>query len=329
MVVACLNEREQADFFPSGVFSKLRELCPGMKLLRPPGGDREEFHRMLAEAKPEVLIGGWSLPPLPATLPKGLRYLCYLCGSVRHIVARRHLEDGLLVTNWGDSISRTVAEAALLHILSCLRRAVYWEDAMHNRGAWRGANLEGQSLFGRRVGIHGFGRVSRELIRLLRPFGVTVRVFAPDADDSAGRTHGFETAPTLDDLFAESDIVVELAPLLPETTGVIQERHFRLLPAGGVFVNVGRGATVDEEGLVRVAREGAIQLGLDVFAEEPLRPDHPLRGLPNVFLTPHIAGPTADRCRDAGEFAVANLRRFSRGEAIEALITPDIYDRST
>ena len=276
-----------------------------------------------------VLIGGWSLPPLLKTPPTELAYLCYLCGSVRRIVGRRHLEDGLLVTNWGGSISRTVAEAALLHILSCLRRSAHWEIAMHGRGTWRGPALEGHSLFSRRVGIHGFGRVCRELIRLLRPFETNIRVFAPDADSAAGRIHGFEPAASLDELFSNSDIVVELAPLLPETAGVIKERHLRMLGVGGVFVNVGRGATVDEPGLVRVAQEGIIQFGLDVFAPEPLRPDHRLRGLPNVFLTPHIAGPTIDRCRDAGEFALANLRRFAHGERLEAVITPEVYDRST
>jgi phosphoglycerate dehydrogenase-like enzyme len=124
-------------------------------------------------------------------------------------------------------------------------------------------------------------------------------------------------------------VLVELAPLIPATTGLIDEKLLRLLPPGAAFVNVGRGAVVDEDALIRVAREGKIQFGLDVYAHEPLAPDHPLRGLPNVFLTPHFAGPTLDRYPDATAQALRNLRAFTQGLPLEAIVTPEVYDRST
>jgi len=328
-VVLYLNEFEERTFFPAGLFDQLLKFAPQARMVRQTRSDTADLARCLDELKPVVLVGAWSTPRLPEQLPESLQYLCYLCGTVKMITNRRHLENGLRVTNWGGSISRTVAEAALLHILACLRRVPHWTIAMHQQGAWRTPEMEGTSLFGLSVGIHGFGRVSRALIRLLKPFEVKIKVFAPDADAAAGQIHGFEPVATLEDLFAGSEIVVELAPLIPETTGIVQERHLRLLPPGGVFVNVGRGPVVDEPGLVRVAQEGAIRIGLDVFATEPLAPDHPLRGLPNVFLTPHIAGPTANSCRDIGEYALANLRRFAAGQQLEALVTPETYDRST
>ena len=136
-------------------------------------------------------------------------------------------------------------------------------------------------------------------------------------------------AASLDALFAGNDVVIELAPLIPATIGTVTERHLRLLRDGGVFVNVGRAAIVDEAALLRVAREGKIFVGLDVFVEEPLPVNSGFRGLPNVSLTPHIAGPTPDRHGDATAFALRNLRAYAAGQPLEAAITPEIYDRST
>jgi phosphoglycerate dehydrogenase-like enzyme len=109
----------------------------------------------------------------------------------------------------------------------------------------------------------------------------------------------------------------------------VTERHLRLIRPGGVFVNVARGAVVDEAALARVAAEGRIQVGVDVFTEEPLPAASPLRGLRNVSLTPHLAGPTTDRRCDAGAFALANLRAYATGRHLQAVVTPEVYDRST
>jgi phosphoglycerate dehydrogenase-like enzyme len=295
-----------------------------------PVGTDDDFSAALAEAAPEVLLAGWSTPPLPADLPPSLRYICYLAGSVKRLVTRRHLENGLLVTNWGGSISRTVAEAALWHILSGLRRGTHWTLALHQERGWKQQEREvTASLFGRRVGLHGFGRVARELVPLLQPFGCPIAVFAPEIDAVAARTHGVTAATSLETLFSESDVVVETAPLTAASRRSVTAGLLGRLRPGSVFVNVARGEIVDEEALVRVAQEGHVFFGLDVFATEPLPADSPLRGLRNVSLTPHLAGPTTDRCADAGAFALANLRAYAGQRPLQAVITPAVYDSST
>ena len=276
-----------------------------------------------------MLVTCWKTPPLPPTLPANLRYVCHLAGSIKHLVTREHIERGLLVSNWGGSISRIVAEWALFHILSCLRRATHWTLAMHKAGAWKDGGSETASLFGRRVGLHGFGLVARELVRLLQPFGCVISACAPDVTAETEARNGVRRVATLEELFAGNDIIVELAPLIPATTGIITEKLLRLIPPGGVFVNVGRGAVVDEAGLLRVASEGKIMVGLDVFTKEPLPVDSGFRGLPNVTLTPHLAGPTTDRRRDAGAFALDNLRAYAEDRPPQAVITTRIYDSST
>jgi phosphoglycerate dehydrogenase-like enzyme len=202
-------------------------------------------------------------------------------------------------------------------------------SAMRRPGVWKDPRTETASLFGRRVGLHGFGLIARELIALLRPFGVEIEVCAPESDPALYAAYGARRTSSLEELFAGNDVVIELAPLNPETMGIVTERLLRLIPAGGVFINVGRGAVVDEEALLRVAREGRIQVGLDVYATEPLPADSGLRGLPNVALLPHLGGPTTDRCRDAGAFAQRNLRAYSSGQGLESVISPEVFDVST
>ena len=328
ILVAVLAE-ELRDFLPEPLLGQVRALTPGFTHWDTANRTAADFAAALAAADPEVLLACWKTPPLPAALPPRLRYVCYLCGSVRRLVTREQIERGLLVTNWGGSISRIVAEWALFHILSCLRRATHWTLAMHNEGAWKNGGSETASLFGRRIGLHGFGQIARELVQLLRPFNVTISSFAPDVTPELEAAHSIHRAASLEALFAENDIIVELAPLNPATAGLVQEKHLRLIRPGGVFVNVGRGAVVDEAALLRVAQEGKIMVGLDVYGVEPLPVNSPFRGLRNVTLTPHIAGPTTDRRRDAGVFAVKNLAAYSASQPLQAVITPAIYDTST
>ncbi len=328
-IFAALTPQETREFLPGPLLDELRALTPRFETHDTTAGDTAAFHHALAAANPEVLVACWKTPPLPAQLPPNLRYACYLAGSVKKLVSRAHIERGLIVTNWGGSISRIVAEWALFHILSCLRRATHWTLAMHREGAWKDRDTETASLFGRKVGLHGFGQVARELVRLLQPFGCHVSVFAPDVNEDTERAFHVRRAASLDALFADNDIVVELAPLIPATIGIVTERHLRLIRPGGVFVNVGRGAVVDEAALLRVAQEGKIQIGLDVFTVEPLPADSAFRGLPNVTLTPHLAGPTTDRRRDAGEFSRASLRAYSAGEQLQAVVDLRAFDTST
>ncbi|MES2696057.1 MAG: NAD(P)-dependent oxidoreductase [Verrucomicrobiota bacterium] len=330
-LLAVLTPTEVREFLPGPILTEVRALAPEFRLIDPTGVDEATFARELAATNPEILLACWKTPPLPDTLPPRLRYVCYVSGSVKRLVRRPHLEHGLAVTNWGSAISRTVAEAALFHILAALRNASHWSIAMHQPGvaAWKNGITDARSLFCRSVGIHGFGPVARELVGLLKPWNCPVTAFAPDLTAELARPYGVERAASLDALFAQNEIVVELAPLIPATTGIVTERLLRLIRPGGVFINVGRGAVVDEDALLRVAQEGKISVGLDVYTTEPLPADSGFRALPRVTLTPHTAGPTIDRYQDAGAFALKNLRAYLEDRPLEAVITPEIYDQSS
>lgn len=328
-LLVVLTPEEERNFWPGDWSRPLRELCPRADFIDPTELTAESFAAELRRLDPEVVVACWRTPPLPEVLPPGLRYVCYLTGSVRQLVRRAHLEQGLRVTNWGSIISRIVAECALFHVLACLRRGPHWTQTLQGGTGWRDGFNEVQSLFERRVGLHGYGSVAREFLRLIAPFGCHICVCAPDFDETAAQVTGAARAASLDILFAANDVVIELAPLNDATRGSVTERHLRLLPTNGVFVNVARAAIADEAGLLRVAAEGQLRIGLDVFHKEPLPADSPWRRLTEVSLTPHIAGPTLDRYPDATAHALRNLRAYAAGEPLTAVVTPQGYDQAT
>jgi len=328
-LVVAVNPEEKTDFLAEPILSEMRALPGAFHWLDTAKLSQAEYYRELAAIDPDVLVACWSTPLLPATAPARLRYFCNIAGGVRTLIGRPHLERGMIVTNWGSSISRTVAECALLLTLACLRRAGRWIPAMYTAGAWRDHHIDTASLFEKRVGLHGFGQVARALVKLLAPFDTEIGICAPEEDLALYAAHGARRIPTLEELFAWSDVIIDVAPFNSATAKIVSERLLRLMRPGAVFVNVGRGGVVDEEALVRVAREGLIHVGLDVFATEPLPADSGLRGLPNVVLLPHLAGPTLDRRRDAGAQTLRNLRAYSADRPLDAVITPEIYDSLT
>ena len=331
--LAALSPAEITDFLPPPSLERLQNLLPGLEFADPTAFEPAGWARNLAARRPEILITDWKTPTLPAEWLSDpgypLKYLCHFTGSVRKLIPRAFLERGLLVTNWGNSISRTVAECGLLLTLSALRRASSWAIEMHTSGAWKTPAVFTESLFGRRVGLHGFGNISQHLARLMQPFEVSIATYSPSVPDSVLESFVVTRARSLEALFSENNVIIELAAYTPENRHLVSESILRMIPEGGTFVNVGRGAVVDEEALLRIAREGRLQVALDVYGKEPLPADSGFRGLPNVTLLPHLGGPTIDRRQDAGALGVANLERYLNGEPLEAVVSLPVYDRST
>jgi phosphoglycerate dehydrogenase-like enzyme len=331
-IAIVLDSWESESFLPPPVMEALHEISGSLFLAQPSEfRDKSEWEEWLSRSAPEILISGWTTPELPldtlARVPS-LKYVCHLVGAIRGTIPERLIEEGLLVTNWGHSISRTVAECGLMLAIAALRRVSWWTLEMHERGGWKDRKaVETGSLFGRRVGLHGFGAIAQELRKLLEPFGVPVSTYSPSVPDALLEAYAVERAVSLEALFSENDVIIELAALTSRTRGVVTEALLRMIPRGGVFVNVGRGAVVDEEALARVAAEGHIQVALDVFAVEPLPLDSPLRRIDHVLMLPHLGGPTIDRRQDAAWHGLENIRRYLSGEPLQSRINVEISNR--
>lgn len=293
------------------------------------------WERLLDETQPTVLVTGWWTPAIPRRFTDStespLRYVCHLAGTVRNLIPRELIERGVMVSNWGACIGQSVAEHALLLVLGLLRNLPAWKPFLEG---WEGSHiprkaLRTRSLRGKRVGLHGFGAVARAFAELVQPFDVTLSAYSKGVPESLFAAHGVQRCHTLEELFADSDILIECEALTPDTRETVNEHILRQLPIGAVFVNVGRGPVVEEAALLRVAEERSLRLGLDVYHEEPLAPDSVLHGLSSALLSPHIAGPADDSFPTLWDFAMRNLRRYFNGEAIEGQVTTDVYDRTT
>ncbi len=262
----------------------------------------------------EIVIGGWGAPRIsPEDAPR-LRSIVYLGG-----VAATCLENvaewsrrGLTAANARSINARPVAEYALAMIL------LDGKDAFAAAAAQRpGAAPAPRSPahFGnhrRTVGIVGLSQTARALIELLQPFDLDVVAYSPELTPALADELNV-VMRTLEEVMAQSDIVSLHQPLTAATRGQIDRRLLSLMRDGTTLLNTARGGVVDQEALVERLRDGRIRAILDVTEPEPLDDDHQLRSLPNVVLTPHIAGSLGAELYRMGQNAVEEVRRFVEG----------------
>jgi phosphoglycerate dehydrogenase-like enzyme len=263
----------------------------------------------------DVLITGWGCPWIGAAelaaMPR-LRAVVHAAGTVKDHVSPDVWSRGIIVTTAAEANAYPVAEYTLAAILLAGKGVP--ELARGYSADPGGSAASGPDIgnYQRTVGIVGASRVGRRVIELLAPFDFAVLVYDPylaDDDPILARA----TRVTLDELFRRSSIVSVHAPLLPETTNLVGSHQFDLMSPGSVLINTARGAIVDHDALVRAVRAKGVRAILDVTAPEPLPAGHPLRGLPGVILTPHVAGSLGNELRRLGESAVRELELLAAG----------------
>jgi phosphoglycerate dehydrogenase-like enzyme len=275
----------------------------------------EELAERLSGA--EICFTGWGTPRFDAGVLRGadrLRLLAHTAGSVAGLVSPELYDQGVQVVSGNDVFAESVAESVVAYSLMALRRLPYWAGEMQG-GRWKTVEYWNEGLLDQTVGLVGFGAVARFLAPLLTAFRARMRAYDPFVPAAAMRGCGVEPAP-LRELIAGSKIISLHAPKTPETHHLIDAELLKLVPDGALFVNTARGSLVDEEALAAQLRTGRFLAVLDVFDVEPLPPDSPLRGLPNVILMPHIAGPTVDRRRLAALTVVEEAERLLAGKPL-------------
>ncbi|MBT1159783.1 2-hydroxyacid dehydrogenase [Aminobacter anthyllidis] len=212
---------------------------------------------------------------------------------------------GIMVTNTPDVLTEEVADTAVGLLINTVRELPRAEAWLRD-GRWVGEGgyrLTPGTLRGRRVGILGMGRIGLAIARRLEAFGL------PVAYHNRRRVEGlaYDYYPTLKELAVAVDTLVSVAPATPQTEKIVNAGIFAALGANGVFVNVGRGATVDEAALVDALSNGTIlAAGLDVFADEPNVPQA-LINLPNASLLPHVASATVHTRQAMADLAADNI----------------------
>jgi phosphoglycerate dehydrogenase-like enzyme len=217
------------------------------------------------------------------------------------------------------SVARSTIELGFGLMLAVLRRIPQTDQAMR-RGEW--PSFAGRTLHGKTLGILGLGRIGREVALVAKAFGMQILAWGPTLTPERAASSG-ATHMELDELLRAADIVTVQLKLSEESRGLLNERRLRLMPPHAVLINTARGAIVDEPALVRVLQEGAIAgAGLDVFTEEPLHRDSPLRSLDNVVLTSHLGWPADLTYRSMAEGMAAIVEAYLEGK-YDKVINPD------
>jgi phosphoglycerate dehydrogenase-like enzyme len=260
----------------------------------------------------EVLITAWGTPPIDAEalarMPR-LRAVVHAAGSVKHFLGDEVWDRGIRVTSEAALNARPVAEYALAAVLWATKGVLPLTERFRSDRVAPDLTVDDtiDGSYGTVVGILGASATGRALLELLGPFDLTLLVSDPTIDTAEATSLGAELVG-LDELFERSRVVSVHAPLVPETRHLVDRRLLARLGDGATLVNTARGPVVDHDALREELVAGRLRAILDVTEPEPLPVDDPLWTLPNVTLTPHVAGSQGAELRRLGRAAVDEVR---------------------
>ncbi|MGW0810589.1 hydroxyacid dehydrogenase [Nonomuraea sp. NPDC002799] len=266
-----------------------------------------------ALATAEVLWTSWWCPPITQDVldraPR-LRAIVHAAGSVKHHVTEACWQRGIVVSSGAAANAEPVAEYTLASILFAGKRVL--DIARLYREHRAALDLDGRfpgfGNYRRTIGIVGASRIGRRVIELLRSFELEVLVADPYLTEDLGVAH-----VELDELFGRCDVVSLHAPALPETRHLVDADRLARMPDGATLINTARGALVDQDALIAELASGRLYAVIDVTEPDVLPDGSPLYDLPNVLLTPHIAGSLGGELARIADLALDELARYAEG----------------
>lgn len=278
---------------------------------------------LLAEV--EVIFSGWGVPKMDAAFlaaaPK-LRAVFYGAGSIKPMTSDAFWERGIAVTSAYAMNAVPVSEFTLATILLSLKRTWHYVLETKRLGKYP-SRVKPPGAYGTKVGLISFGMIGKLVRERLKPFDLEVWVYDPFLSAEQAAELNVTQVP-LDEIFINCDVVSLHTPWLKETENMIRGRHFELMRDGSTFINTARGAIVNEAEMTEVlARRPEVTAFLDVTWPEPPVEGSPLYSLPNIVLTPHIAGSQENECRRMGQLMVDEFDRWSKGQPMRWSISKE------
>jgi len=260
--------------------------------------------------------------PLLDRLPH-LKMIAQTAGGGSHLDLAAATERGILVTGTSGA-SASTAELTIGLMLAAMRRIPYG-DAELRAGRW--SQFVGRELAGKRLGIVGLGRIGSQVARVCVAMGMDVRGWSPSLTEERAVAVG-ASYQDLETLLAVSDVVAVHLRLTPTSRGILSREKLALMKPSALFVNTARAALMDEDALVEMLQSGRLWgAALDVFAEEPLPPGHPLLSLPNVVLTPHVGWVAEESYRVFIEGVVENILAYLDGRPVPFPLNVDALEQ--
>lgn len=325
-----MAEDKTRHVFDADALARLARCCDIVRAAPLEELSSPEARAVLAEV--DILVTGWGCPMISSQVVKAapnLKLIAHAAGTVKFTLDRAVYEAGIRVTHAADANAVPVAEFTLAAIIFANKRVFELRDRYRADPGRRSSYAlmdEPIGNYHRTIGLVGASRIGRKVARLLRGFDFTVLISDPFVKAGDPVLDGAELVDT-DTLMARSDVVSIHAPALPSTRAMIGAKQFELMRDGAAFINTARGAVVDEAALVAELQTGRIHAVIDVTDPEIPAPDSPLYTLPNVFLTPHVAGAVGTERLRLGEMAIDEIERFVAGKKMEFEIEPALLER--
>lgn len=237
-------------------------------------------------------------------------------------------ERGIAACHTPGVLNDTVADAVFGMVLASARR-IPEMDRFVKEKKWNGVMPDekfGVDVHHKKIGIVGMGRIGEAIAkRAALGFDMQVLYHTRSRKEKAENEYG-AVYQELPDLLEQSDFVVLMTPLTPETEGLMGTEEFRRMKAGSIFINASRGAVVDEEALVHALRNGEIRgAALDVFQQEPIQPDHPFLTMEQVITLPHLGSATAENENNMSLLAADNALQVLKGQKPAYMINQEIW----
>ena len=237
---------------------------------------------------------------------------------------------GIVVTNDPDTFIEEVADHAMMLLLASWRRVIT-QDRMVREARWTEARPELSTyprLRGLTLGLISFGNIPRLVCKRAKAFGLNVIAFDPFIHEHVMHDYEVEPISSLTELMKRSDFVSMHVPLSPGTKGMLSEEQFKAMKPTGIFINTGRGPTVDEPALIKALQEGWIAFaGLDVFEQEPINTDNPLLKMDNVILSSHVASASSRMLPEARRRLGREIASVLLGRRPLSPVNPEVLDK--
>lgn len=265
-----------------------------------------------------IIITSWGCPNLDLDIldsAPNLELVMHGAGSVKGIVSRELWERGIRVVSSALVLGKGVAETTLGLTIVSLKNI--WKLSENiKKGGWGEGKNKIKEIYDVKIGVIGAGFVGRHYIKLMQNFEVEIILYDPYILKEDACQMGVKKVE-LEELLKISDVVSVHAPSIPETHKIINKEKLKLMKEGAILINTSRGALIDEDDLVEELKGGRIFACLDVTDPEPPTKDHLFRKLPNVIMTPHIAGLANTGLKRIGSFLIDELKRYQKNEKLE------------
>ncbi len=288
---------------------------------------REEFIKEVKDC--DAVITGWAHPMIDYSMLKDskVKLIAHTGGSVGSLVSPDVYENGIRVISGNQLYAESVAEGVIAYMLMGLRELPKYVNRIKN-GGYKETDDYSKGLLDRTVGLIGIGTIAKFLIKKLQVFNVKLKLYSSYPIDEDILALDYVEVVSLEEAL-KCDVVSLHSAMNEKTRGMIGKEQFKLIRDGALFVNTARGRIVDEPAMIEELKTGRFSAVLDVYYDEPIPADSPLRTLDNVYCMPHMAGPTIDRRPIITMRVMDNILLFDEGKTMPLEISKEMAARMT